>query len=59
MHLDVGVLNALVTMVIIGFNWVSDTRASRLSSRLCSKSEKQRLTLQLNKCASELFRLQR
>lgn len=26
MHLDVGVLNALVTMAIIGLNWVSDTR---------------------------------
>lgn len=49
MHLDVGVLNALVTMVIIGLNWVSDTRASCLSNRLCSEFENQLLTLKLSK----------
>lgn len=44
MHLDVSVLNALVTMVIIGLNWVSDTRASCLSSRLRSEFENLLLT---------------
>lgn len=38
--LDVGVLNALVTMVIIGFNWVSDTRALRVCRVDCVPSLK-------------------
>lgn len=48
MHLDVGVLNALVTMVIRGLYYVTST-ASCLSSGLWSESKNQLLTRQLSK----------